>query len=56
MQLIQLIQEIVKTRRVTPTQEREIDALLWSKEFNEAEMEALKRLEELLAEGQVLVG
>jgi hypothetical protein len=56
MQLIQLIREVIETRRVTPAQERQIDAMLWTQEFDEAEMEALKKLEKLLADGKVLVG
>jgi hypothetical protein len=56
MQLAQIIQEILKTRQVTPALEQQIDSLLWSQEFDDSEMEALKRLEKLLSDGSVAVG
>ncbi len=56
MKFTQIVQEIVKTRKITPDLEQEIDELLWSREFDESEMAALKQLERLLSEGSVVVG
>lgn len=56
MQLAQIIQEILKTRQVTPALEQQLDSLLWSQEFDDSELEALKRLEKLLTDGSVAVG
>ncbi|MGB6166080.1 MAG: hypothetical protein WBD58_23505 [Geitlerinemataceae cyanobacterium] len=56
MQLAQIVQEILKTRQVTPALEQQLDSLLWSQEFDDFEMEALKRLEKLLSDGSVAVG
>jgi hypothetical protein len=56
MQLAQIVQEILKTRQVTPALEQQIDSLLWSQEFDDSEMEVLKRLEKLLTDGSVAVG
>lgn len=56
MQLASIIQEILKTRQVTPALEQQIDSLLWSREFDDVEMETLKRLEQILSDGSVVVG
>ncbi|MDY6939561.1 MAG: hypothetical protein SWY16_18160 [Cyanobacteriota bacterium] len=56
MKFTQIVQEIVKTRQITPDLEQEINELLWSKEFDASEMDALKQLEKLLAEGSVMIG
>jgi hypothetical protein len=56
MQLSQIVQEILQTRRLTPALEQQIDSLLWSREFDDSEMETLKRLEKILSDGSVAVG
>jgi hypothetical protein len=53
--LTEIIQEIVRLGRVTPTLEKEINALLWSTELDTMEMIALQELELLLANGTILV-
>ncbi|HIK32992.1 MAG TPA: hypothetical protein IGS17_21820 [Oscillatoriales cyanobacterium M59_W2019_021] len=55
MQLAQILQEILKTRQVTPVLEQQIDSILWSRDFDDTEMETLKRLEQILSDGSVAV-
>ncbi len=49
-QLAELANEVMQTRRVSPSIEERLDSLLWNREFDRDEMAHLKRLEEALAQ------
>lgn len=56
MPVIDTILDIIRTQRLTPEMERQLDTLLWSREFNSIELAALRRLETLIATGKIRLG
>ncbi len=54
--LLEITQEIGRTKRVTPTIVKQINILLWSREFNQEEMKVLRQLERILSSGNVTFG
>ncbi len=54
--LLEITQEIGRTKRVTPTIVKQINILLWSREFNQEEMKVLRQLERMLSSGNVTFG
>ncbi|MBO9998279.1 MAG: hypothetical protein J7641_04595 [Cyanobacteria bacterium SID2] len=56
MSVLDTILEILQTKRLSPEMERRLDAMLWSREFDEVELAALRELESLLENGVIHLG
>ncbi|PPT08868.1 hypothetical protein CKA32_004967 [Geitlerinema sp. FC II] len=45
--------EILHSKQLTPELERQLDAMLWSREFDDLELAALRELETSLVNGAI---
>ncbi|MDG2992225.1 hypothetical protein L3556_14995 [Candidatus Synechococcus calcipolaris G9] len=55
MKLLDAIRRILATRLITPSQERQINQLLWTSELGPYEYDALEQLVDGLSSGQIVV-
>ncbi|MDC0835503.1 hypothetical protein POG22_21260 [Geitlerinema sp. CS-897] len=53
MSVIDTILEILHSKQLTPELERQLDAMLWSREFDDLELAALRELETSLVNGAI---
>ncbi|WP_144053856.1 hypothetical protein [Baaleninema simplex] len=53
MSVIDTILEILHSKQLTPELERQLDAMLWSREFDDLELAALQELETSLVNGTI---
>lgn len=50
------ILEILHSKRLTPELERQLNIMLWAREFDDIELAALRELETLIANGAIRLG
>lgn len=55
MKLLDAIRRILATRLITPSQERQINQLLWTSELGPYEYDALEQLVDGLSSGKIIV-
>ncbi|OLP17244.1 hypothetical protein BST81_17455 [Leptolyngbya sp. 'hensonii'] len=53
MRLKTIVEQVISAKTLTPSVENEINHLLWSKEFDTVDMEALSKLIDVLLNGTV---
>jgi hypothetical protein len=53
MQLLEIVQEVIADKTLSPSAEAQIQQLLWSQQLNGDDLEALNQLVEVLLNGTV---